>query len=62
MANGFKRTLFGFRREEVLAYINQLSSNYAASLSEQEARIKELLHENAELRKKLKQGENHANQ
>ena len=66
MASGFKCSLFGFKREEVLAYINELSTNYAASLSEQEARIKELLRENAEMRQKLKQlekqGEKYADQ
>ncbi|MBQ3226109.1 MAG: hypothetical protein IJB48_03540 [Clostridia bacterium] len=54
MAEGFGHSLFGFRREDVLSYVEKLSANYARELSEKDEEIAALREENKELRRAIK--------
>lgn len=55
MAEGFKSSLMGFHKQDVLDYINKLSAGYAKELAEKEEEITSLREKNRELKKQLKE-------
>ncbi len=58
MAGGFKSSLFGYKKKDVLSYIEKLATNYAQKLTEKDEEIEELLTKNKELKQKIKELEN----
>lgn len=55
MAEGFKNSLMGFHKQEVLDYIAELSAHYAAELAEKDEEINRLRDKNKEQKKQLKE-------
>lgn len=54
MTEGFKSGLIGFRKQDVLQYIDKLSADYAQMISDRDEEIRLLREQNKELKKKLK--------
>lgn len=55
MAEGFKNSLMGFHKQEVLDYIAALSARYAQELAEKDEEIDRLREKNKEQKKQLKE-------
>ncbi len=55
MAEGFKNSLMGFRKQDVLSYIEKLSEHYAQTIAEKDEEIETLRAKNRELKQKLKE-------
>lgn len=55
MADGFKSSLFGYKKRDVLSYIEKLAANYAQKLTEKDEEIEELRVKNKELKQKIKE-------
>ena len=54
LTEGFKSGLIGFRKQDVLQYIDKLSADYAQMISDRDEEIRLLREQNKELKKKLK--------
>lgn len=54
MTEGFKSGLIGFRKQDVLQYIDKLSADYAQMISDRDEEIRLLREQNKELKQKLK--------
>ena len=55
MAGGFKSSFFGYKKKDVLSYIEKLAANYANMLTEKDEEIEELRAKNKELKQKIKE-------
>lgn len=55
MADGFKSSLFGYKKKDVLSYIDKLATNYAQKLTEKDEEIEELRTKIMELKLKIKE-------
>lgn len=54
LTEGFKSGLIGFRKQDVLQYIDKLSADYAQMISDRDEEIRLLREQNKELKQKLK--------